>query len=394
MRSKHLLLVIIIFLMVFSLTLFGCKTETSTTTSAAETTAAPAETTAAPAETTAAPAAGDLTGTTDAKSGLAIKRDVAAMVKAKDNSQLEVVQSNKMVGMRWFDLMEMGIDQFSKDFNVKASNVAPDTGDAALQAQMTEDLIVRLEPEKSCIILVPNDPKSLEQVAKKANDKGIFTIGYEATTMQNLSYDMEAYDNARFGEMMGEYLAKSMGGKGKYAVCVALLTMEVHVLWADSAVNYIKANYPDMECITNPYIETANEQKKAYAEAQELLNANPDLSGILACEGAMVAAAAQVVEEKNLIGKVMVSGLGLPSTVYDFIKKGSAQSAHCSNPTYQSYCLGVVALATMYGIELQEGDYLGKPGYVIDRLDNGKIIWPRGEVSVDKSNIDNPENNF
>ncbi|MCL5070022.1 MAG: substrate-binding domain-containing protein [Actinobacteria bacterium] len=360
MVKKHFLLVFIAVLLValvVPLTLFGCKATPGTTTTAAAT----EETTAAATEETTAAATGettagqDLTGTIEAKSGLEVKRDVAlsfALLKGKDNSTFEIVQSNKMVGMRWFDLMEMGIDEFAKDFKVKASNVAPDAGDPALQAQITEDLIVKLKPKTSVIILVPNDPKSLDPVAKKANDKGIYTIGYEGTTLQNITYDMEAYDNARFGAMMGEYLAKWMGGKGKYAVAVGLLTMEVHVLWADSAVKYIKENYPDMELVTSPYIETSNDQGKAYSQAQELLKAYPDLGGILAAEGAMVAAGAQVVEEKNLIGKVAVSGLGLPSTVYDFIKSGAAKSVHYSNPLYQSYALGVVALAVLNGIEL------------------------------------------
>jgi len=373
--SLWLVILVITVSMVAVFSLNGCKKE-----------AAPAEEEAAPAEEAAA---GEVTMPTTAEG----KRDVAAYLKTLDNSKFEIVQSNKMVGMRWFDDMAIGIEQFGEDYGCKASDVGPDSGDAALQNKITEDLIARLPSGTSAIICVPNDAKAMDPVAGKANEKGIITIGYEGTTMENITYDMEAYDNATFGAMMMENMAKSMGGEGEYAVTVGLLTMEVHMVWANAAVDYQKANYPNMKLVTPTYIETGNDQKQAYTNIQELLKGYPNLKGILACEGATPPAGGQIVEEKGLIGKLFVSGLALPSTVKNYLESGALSSVSCSNPINQSYCLGVVALAALHGIQLQVGDYLGRSGYDIVKLE-GKVIWPHGEVTATKENVNNPEMDF
>lgn len=299
-----------------------------------------------------------------------------------------------MVGIRWFDETEKGMKQLAEDFGCAASQVGPNTTDPALQAQMAEDLIVRLEPNKSAITELPNDEKSLDPILKKANDKGIVTIGWESTNMENLTYDLEAVDNVKYGEDMMESLAQSMGGKGEYAIAVALLTIEVHCLWADSAVAYQKEHYPDMKCVTIPYVETANDTKQAYSLTQELIKAHPNLKGILACEGTLLSSAAQVVEEKNLIGKLMLTGLAIPSTVRNYIENGTIQSCSVPGiPANHSYCLGVVALAVLNGIEIQVGDYLGRPGWDIVTKD-GKILTAHGNATITKDNINTPEMDF
>ena len=122
--------------------------------------------------------------------------------------------------------------------------------------------------------------------------------------------------------------------------------------------------------ISDPtYIESGNDTKKGYTAVQELLKGNPNLKGILCCEGATPSSAGQIVEEKNLIGKLFVSGLALPSTVKNYLESGAISNVSCSNPINQSYCLGVVALAALQGIKCREGDYYGRTGYNILKLD-------------------------
>ena len=372
------------FLMVFSFSLFGCKPTTQET--ADETPAAADETPAATDEEVVIPTTPE---------GF---RDIAGYLKTLDNSAFEVVQDNKATGHRWFDDMAMGIEWFGDDFGLKASNQAPDAGDAALQNKILEDLIARLEPGKSAVICVPNDAASMDPVAGKANDAGIVTIGYEGLTMKNITYDMEAYDNEAFGAMMMENLAKSMNYEGEYAVSVGLLTMEVHMTWGNAGVAYQKANYPNMTLVTETFVESGNDAKQAYTIVEEALKGYPNLKGWLACDGAVVPSAARIVEEKNLIDKFFLSGLALPSTVHDYIESGVVSSVSCSNPIWQSYALGVVALAVLHGIELMPGDYLGQPGYDIVTMTPGagdnQIIWPHGEVTVTKENVNDEGMDF
>lgn len=312
-----------------------------------------------------------------------------AQAPAKESEyKWEIVQVFKLDGISWFDNMRLGLNEFGQDHpEVKQWSVGADSGDPAKQVAIVEDLIAKLPAGKSCIILIPNDPQSLDIIAKKANDKGIKTIAYEGPNMKNISYDVETYDNAKFGELMMENLAKNMGGKGKYGVVVGLLSMVTHMTWADSAVAYQKAKYPEMQLITIPYIEDDNNQQLAYQKIQELIKANPDIRGILGCTGGSTPAAGQVVQEKGLIGKVFVSGLGLPNQLSAALKSGAVQSAHASYPARMAYALGSVALAVLEGRTITTGADLGRPGYDNVKVD-GKIITANGEMTFTKENVD------
>ena len=83
--------------------------------------------------------------------------------------------------------MENGIAQIGKDFGCKASNQAPDSGDAAVQNKIMEDLIAENFTKDKCYYMCSKRCKSNGSRAGKANEKGIITIGYEGTTMENIS---------------------------------------------------------------------------------------------------------------------------------------------------------------------------------------------------------------
>ena len=81
----------------------------------------------------------------------------------------EIVMVAKHEGISWFDDMRTGVEEFGKDYGVKAYQIAPEGGDPAKQVQMVEDLIAK---GVDAILVVPNDPTSMEPVLKKAKEAG------------------------------------------------------------------------------------------------------------------------------------------------------------------------------------------------------------------------------
>jgi len=184
---------------------------------------------------------------------------------------------------------------------------------------------------------------SLEPVLKKANEAGILTFSHEASSMKNVLYDIEAFENDKFGVDMMKVLAKKMDYKGEYAVIVGLLTMETHMQWADAAVEYQKKHYPKMKLITDPYIEDDNDRNKSYNRIISLISKNPKLKGILGCTADSAAAAGLAIEERRLINKIFVSSLSLPSIAKSYLKSGSVQSISFWNPADAGYVTAWVA---------------------------------------------------
>jgi simple sugar transport system substrate-binding protein len=318
--------------------------------------------------------------------GLAVFAAGGKEETAESVGQFEIVMVVKLEGVSWFDDMRKGIQAFDSDYpDVKAYQIGHDTGDPAAQVALVEDLVAK---GVDAILVVPNDPKSLEPVFKKANDRGILTFTHEAPTIKNVSYDVEAFDNAAFGENMMKSLGKNMGGRGKYGAIVGLLTMDTHMAWADAAVAYQKKNFPDMELITSPYIEDDNDQQLAYQKVQELQKAYPDLRGILGCTAGSPPAAAVVIEERGLMDRMFVSGIALPNMAKTYLKSGSIQSIHFWSPADAGYVTARVAYETLKGNKITPGMDLGRPGYESVTV-SGKIIMGAADITATAENVDN-----
>ena len=302
------------------------------------------------------------------------------------DKKYEIVMVVKLEGVSWFDDMRKGMEQFDKDYpDVKAYQIGHDTGDPAAQVRLVENLIAK---GVDAILVVPNDPKSMEPVFKKANEAGILTFTHEAASTVNVSYDVEAFDNAAFGENMMENLAKTMNYEGEYAAIVGLLTMETHMDWANAAVALQKKKYPKMKLVTDPYIEDDNNQQLAYQKVLELFKAYPNLKGILGCTACSAPAAGLAIEEKGLKGKIAMSGLSLPSMATSYLDKDLIQSIHFWSPADAGYVTAKVAYETLKGNKIESGMDLGRPGYE-NVIVKGKVIYGNAPIAATKENVSN-----
>ena len=95
-------------------------------------------------------------------------------------------------------------------------------------------------------------------------------------------------------------------------------------------------------------------------------------------------------------GKMASFGTGLPSVTGEYILSGASQSFHFWVPADAGYVTAFVALQTLKGIEVKEGDNLGKPGYesiTIQYNDAGvPVIYGSAWVDVNKDNLDDWKN--
>ena len=152
----------------------------------------------------------------------------------------------KSIAFNWFKRMEEGVLDFGKDYGVKAFMEGPSEADSSQQISIIEDLIAQ---GVDVICNVPYGVEEQEPVQKKAMDAGIVVITHEAAFVKNAHYDVEAFDNASYGEEIMRELASRMGEKGKYVQFVGSLTNDSHNEWTDAARAYQEKNYPDIEWI-------------------------------------------------------------------------------------------------------------------------------------------------
>ncbi len=303
------------------------------------------------------------------------------MVGAQDAK--EIVTVVKLSGIAWFNRMEEGVKEYAAATGANATQVGAATADAALQVQLIEDLVAR---GVDAITVVPNSPQALEPVLKRALDNKIVVVGHEGATLQNVTYDVEAFDNKAYGEHLMEALAQKMGGEGEYAVFVGYLTSVTHNEWVDAAIAYQKAKYPKMTLVGGKQ-ESAEQQQQAYAKMRELLRTYPKLKGMQGSAGEDVVGAALAVEEAGLSDQVSIVGTSLPSVSGAYLESGEIDMISFWDPAKAGYAMNVVAAKALDGQTIKTDDDLGVEGYNKVRVD-GKVIYGQAWVDVTAKNMD------
>jgi len=279
----------------------------------------------------------------------------------------------KIAGIPWFNAVEKGIKKGAKDFNIDASMVGPANVDPAQQVKLLEDLIAK---KVTVIGLVPLDVKVCEPVLKRAQAAGIKVITHEGPEQEGRDWNVELIDSVRFGEVQMQRLAKDMGEKGDYVVYVGTLTTPLHNKWADAAIAYQKAHYPNMKLVADRY-PGADEIDSSYKTTLDVIKAYPNLKGILGFGSNGPIGAGNAVREKRLGKKIAVVGTVLPSQAKDLIADGIVREGFLWNPTDAGYAMVAVARLVLDGKEIKDGIEI--PG-----LGKASVDVPGKLIKVDK----------
>ncbi len=321
--------------------------------------------------------------------GLAFAGGQGEQEAAEGEEQYEIVMVVKLEGVAWFDNMRLGIQRFNEEHpDVNAYQVGADTADPAAQVALVEDLIAQ---GVDAILVVPNDPESLVPVFQRANQEGILTFTHEASNQQQVSFDIEAFDNNEYGRHMAEVMAEWMDGEGVWQPFVGHLTSTTHNEWVDGEQEFLQANFPDIAQATDR-IEEEENQQVAYEKTLELLQTYPELEAVMGSAMSTVPGAAQAIQEQGRIGDVAAFGTCLPSVAGDYLQSGAAESIHFWVPADAGYVTANVAYHMLKGEEITEGMDLGAPGYesiTIQENDSGvPVIYGQAWVDVNEDNLE------
>lgn len=287
---------------------------------------------------------------------------------AQDKPTMGVVV--KIGGIPWFNAMEMGISEKGAELGMDATMIGPTSADPALQVRAIEDLIAK---GVDVIGVVPNDEAALEPVLEKARAAGIKVISHEGPGLMNVDWNFEMASAQGFGETHAELLAQKMGGKGEYAVFVGSLTVPLHNAWADAAIAYLAAKYPDMKLVGERYgvAENVDDSRKT---ALDLMAANPNLTGFLAFGSQGPIGAGRAIEERRAVGTVHVIGPFSPGQGRDLVKSGAISGGFMWNPAEAGRVFVTMGKMLVDGAEVTEGTDIPGLGVVSPDAANKDII--------------------
>jgi simple sugar transport system substrate-binding protein len=278
---------------------------------------------------------------------------------APDPKEMTMVNVVKVKGIPWFDRMAVGDQNFAKRTGVHTSQEGGDDTSPEKQVQLVADLIPR---HPTAITVVPNSPEALENVLGQARAMGIKVVSHEATGIQNVDIDIEAFDNGAFGRQIIQSLAQCMGGQGSYVQFVGGLTAKTHMQWVDAALDMQVAEFPGMTRVEGP-IESANDEQTAYENAKEVLAKYPDLKGFQGSASTDLPGIARAVREAGVQNQTCVMGPAVPSVASTYLADGSIDEIFFWDPAMAGEAQLQIALMLAQGKTIEAGTNLNVPGY-------------------------------
>lgn len=305
---------------------------------------------------------------------------LAAPAIAQDAKQMATVV--KIDGIAWFNRMREGVEEYAAETGNNAYLVGPAQADPQQQAALIEDMIAQ---GVDALLVVPMSPEAIEPVLGRAMEQGITVITHEAASQQNTQYDIEAFRNEDFGANLMDRMAACMGEEGEYAVFVGSLGSQTHNQWVDGAIARQQEAYPDMTLVGDKN-ETFDDQQEAYARAQEVLRAFPDIKGMQGSASTDVAGIGLAIEERGMEDDTCVFGTSLPSIAGQYMETGAVDGIGFWDPKIAGKAMNAVAMMVMNGEEITDGMSLGLEGYENVTLE-GKVIFGEAFVDVDASNM-------
>jgi len=290
----------------------------------------------------------------------------------------------KVIGQAWWDYVQTGVEAWAAETGIDVIYKGPAEVDAAAQVQIMTDLV---NQGVDILCFSPNDPAACEAICKQAMDKGIIVISTEAATMENVHFDVEAFNDAGLGGFLMDELAKMMGEEGEYITMVGSMTMESHNNWADAAVARAEEAYPNMTLVADKRVSSESDAEVAYNLTKQMIQKYPNLKGILGTSSFDAPGAARAIDELGLTGKVFAISVAMPSETRDFLKSGVLQAVGLWDPAVTAKCMLTLAVEMFNGAEPATGMDLGEVGY--ESVDiTGTLVVGDGALAITADNVD------
>ena len=190
------------------------------------------------------------------------------------------------------------------------------------------------------------------------------------------------------GKGQVELIAKQIGGKGEIAILSATANAPNQNAWIKVMKEELKKpEYKDIKLVKVAYGD--DDDQKSFQETQGLIQAYPNLKGIISPTTVGVSAAARYLSSSPKKGEIKLTGLGTPNQMRKFVKDGTVEEFALWVPKDVGYLAGQAAAALVSGrITGAEGE-----AFEAGRLGERKI-GPNGEIVLgpptgfNKDNID------
>ncbi len=312
---------------------------------------------------------------------VSLQRGTAGAVPAA-GQRVTVAMMPKSKGNAYFIACRKGAEEAARELGLDLIWDGPTDPDPAKQNEVIDTWITR---GVDVIAVSVENREGISSVLRKARQRGIKVV----------TWDSDAETDARdflvnqatpqgIGQTLMDHAARILDGKGKFAIITASLTAANMIAWQKEIEKRRAEKYPDIQLAALRPCDDL--QKKAFDEANTILNAHPDVKLIMAICSPAVPGAAEAVKQSGR-KDVKVIGLGLPNDNKRYVHAGITDCIVLWNTMDLGY-LTVYASAALKTGKLRPGDHTVQAGRLGTIEVQGDNLLLGAPFTFTKENID------
>lgn len=308
----------------------------------------------------------------------------AMMAGAAQAENVKIALVVKALGIGFFEAAAKGAEEAAAELgDVEIIYTGPTDTTAEGQIEVINSLIAQ---GVNAIAISANDKDALVPALQKAMERGITVISWDSgVAPEGRMMHLNPSSNALIGNTIIKLAADNMPDGGDVAILSAAATATNQNIWIEEAKKVLP-NYPGINLVDVVYGDDLAD--KSYREAQGLIAKYPNLKAIIAPTTVGILAASQAVTDGGLIGKVNVTGLGLPSEMAGAVESGATKSFAIWNPIDLGYAATMLSYNIVKGAEAAPGAEIGMGRMGTAVLDDNNEAAMSDPFTYDASNIE------
>ncbi len=307
----------------------------------------------------------------------------AMMAGAAQAENVKIALVVKALGIGFFEAAAKGAEEAAKELgDVEIIYTGPTDTTAEGQIEVINSLIAQ---GVNAIAISANDKDALVPALQKAMERGITVISWDSgVAPEGRQMHLNPSSNALIGNTIIKLAADNMPEGGEVAILSASATATNQNIWIEEAKKVLP-NYAGVTLVDTVYGDDLAD--KSYREAQGLIAKYPNLKAIIAPTTVGILAASQAVTDGGLIGKVNVTGLGLPSEMAGAVESGATKSFAIWNPIDLGYAATMLSYNIVKGAKAEAGAEIGMGRMGAAKLDENGEAAMSDPFTYDASNI-------
>jgi rhamnose transport system substrate-binding protein len=272
----------------------------------------------------------------------------------------------KNLGNPYFDTSDAGGKKAVEEFGGTYQEVGPDTASPDAQVQYINTVA---QQGVKALVISANDPKAICSAINDAQSAGTKVITFDSDTSpdcRDLFINQASAEGIAKSQI--DLISQQIGDSGEIAILSASANATNQNAWIEMMKTELK-NHPNIKLVDTVYGD--DDDQTSFDKTAALLQSHPNLKGIISPTTVGIAAAARYLSTSSSKGKVMLTGLGTPNQMRDYVKDGTVKAFALWNPGDLGYLAAYAAKA------LVDGDITGKEG---DKFTAGTL----GDFTVGK----------